>query len=116
METIKKLITKYGLIILVQCAIAQSWFHIVHYFLAFQSYANHEYLISIPNYIYYVVQLVVCILLILDTRKYNIKYKLTPLIGLIYPVFGVAVFLILYVVQNNSIEKEINNLAEETKN
>ena len=113
METIKKLITKYGLIILVQCAFAESWFHIVHYFVPFQNYANQNYLITIPNYTYYVVQLVVCILLIIDTRKYNIKYKITPLIGLFYPVLGVAVFLILYVAQLNTFAKEIDNLAED---
>jgi|ERR1035437_6926546 hypothetical protein len=113
MKTIKKLITKYGLIILVQCAFSESWFHIVHYFVTAQTYSTHEYLITIPNYTYYVVQLVVCILLIIDSRKYNIKYKITPLIGLFYPVLGVAVFLILYVVQLNNLAEEINNLAEE---
>jgi len=114
MKTFKKLITKYCLIILVSSALAQSWFYIVRYFIATNDITSHAYLYAIPNYVHYLVQITVCMLLILDIRKYDIKYKFTPLLGLFYPLLGVAVFLILYVIQQNTIAEEINAIAEKS--
>jgi hypothetical protein len=108
--TIKNLIIKYGVLILFNSIIGYFWFHCIHllYTPIPIELSKQELMYSIPSFISYFIQLIVCILLILDIRKYSIRFWLIPVIGLFYPVFGVAVFLILYILQKKeNIENHI---------
>ena len=104
--TLKKLITKYGIIILLNSIFGYLWFRISHLFFnpVMTDITKQNLFYSLPSYLSYFIQLIVCILLILDIRKYAIRFWLIPVIGLFYPVFGVAVFLILYITQQRQPE------------
>ena len=105
---LKSLIIKYSVIILLNSIIGYFWFRINHLLInpIPSDISKVTLMFSIPTYISYFLQLIVCILLMLDIRKYTIRFWLIPAIGLFYPVFGVAVFLILYILQEKeNIEK-----------
>ena len=107
---IKKLILKYSVPILINSITGYFWFRFSHllYNPIPTDIIKREMMYSIPNYISYCLQLIVCILLILDIRKYSIRFWLIPVIGLFYPVFGVAVFLILYILQEKEKTENCN--------
>ena len=99
--TIKNLIIKYCVLIVLNSIVGYFWIRCIHlvYHPIPNELSKQELMYSIPSFISYFIQLIVCILLILDIRKYSIRFWLIPVIGLFYPVFGVAVFLILYILQ-----------------
>jgi len=97
MEPIHKLVTKYGLILAFSSLIGQFWFYLGSLLFPVNAINFNDTWRSIPNYTCYAIQVLICILLVIDIRKYKIKLWLIPLIGLFYPLVGVCIFLILFI-------------------
>jgi hypothetical protein len=97
MEQIHKLITKYGLILAFSAMFGHLWFYTSGLLFPMNRYNYHAFWRDIPNYIVSLTQLLICVLLFIDSRKYQIKFWLIPIIGLFYPLVGVSAFLILYI-------------------
>ena len=106
MEPIHKLITKYGLILAFSALIGHFWVYLQMLLFPPNQYNYYEIWRAIPNYVVYFVQVLVCILLIIDIRKYRIQFWLVPVMGLFYPLVGICAFLILYIYQkgNSTLE------------
>lgn len=97
MEPIHKLVTKYGLILAFSALLGHFWFYLGSLLFPINATNFNDYWREIPNYVIYSIQILVCILLIIDIRKYKIKSGLIPVIGLFYPLVGICAFLILYI-------------------
>lgn len=97
MEPIHKLVTKYGLILAFSAMSGHFWFYLGSLLFPINAINFNDIWRTIPNYVIYAIQVLVCILLIIDIRKYKIKLWLIPVIGLFYPLVGICAFLILYI-------------------
>jgi len=106
MAQIHKFITKYGLILILSYLISHVWFYLVSMLFPV-SLMDHYLWMALPNYIHYFLQVVICVLLLIDVRKYGIKFYLVPLIGLFYPLLGVVSFLILYIYKSSNEQIEL---------
>lgn len=100
---ISKVATKYMIIILVQ--IIMSTTSIVFYSqlasLAMNYGINSFY---INNIIYYAINLLITVLLLIDQKKYGVKFKLLPLIGIFNSLISVAVFMVLLIIKNYGLD------------
>ena len=72
------------------------WFYVQN--LLFEINNNETYALatSIPNYVNYLIRLIILILLIIDFRKMNLKYIVLSCIAtLFYPLLGVVILSLL---------------------
>lgn len=100
---ISKIATKYIIIILVQLIISAT--SIFFYSLLASRAMNYVINSSnISNIIYYAINLLITILLIIDQKKYGVNFKLLPLIGIFNSLISVAVFMVLLIIKNYGLD------------
>lgn len=100
---INKVATKYMIIILVQ--IIMSTTSIFLYSLLASRAMNYGINSSnISNVIYYAINLLITILLLIYQKKYGVKFKLLPLIGIFNSLISVAVFMVLLIIKNYGLD------------
>lgn len=64
------------------------------------------YLYPIPTYFSLIFNLIIIGFLIYDFRRYKLKYTLlTCIAAYFYPIFGVAIFLILYILKEKEVRE-----------
>lgn len=100
---ISKIATKYMIIILVQLIISAT--SIFFYSLLASRAMNYGINSSnISNIIYYAINILITILLMIDQKKYGVKFKLLPLIGIFNSLISVAVFMVLLIIKNYGLD------------
>ena len=95
MKLLSNIIVKYSVILIISYLFSSTWFYLKNLFLPIETVEDINFWHDIPQYSSYTVRVIVAVLLLIDTKKYQLNYLLIPLIGLFYPLLGICVFLIL---------------------
>jgi len=100
---ISKVATKYMIIVLVQIIMSTTsiFFYSQLALLTMNYGINSFYINSIT---YYTINLLVTVLLLIDQKKYGVKFKLLPLISIFNSLIAVAVFMVLLIIKNYGLD------------
>ena len=94
MTKIVKILNKYIILLIISSVLGLPWFYIRLAF--FINYESNSAIDLIPRYVDYLIRLIVIILLIIDFKKYQLKYILvTCIAALFFPLLGVVTFAII---------------------
>jgi hypothetical protein len=109
MKKFLKLVGKYAIILVITNVLLNSVFFLNLTVFPFNTHADANLWGFFSSYIGYVVNVIIAVLLFVDTKKYQLNFTLIPLVGLFYPLLGISVFLILLIYKENlSINNSTN--------
>lgn len=96
MSKLLKVLNKYIILLIISSLFVIPWIYVNVFMLDSLDRATYDLLQSIPNFVNYLIRLIVIALLIIDFRKENLKHVVLACIAaLFYPLLGIVVFALL---------------------
>jgi len=97
MTNLAKILSKYIVLLILISLFGVPWFYLVHLLTNGVNHDLYQTLNSIPTYVDYAVRLITILFLIIDFKKYKIKYvALACIAALFFPLLGMIIFALLY--------------------
>jgi hypothetical protein len=102
-KSLNSLIVKYA-VILLMISISDILRNLLPIFIGSEVYTVSQ-LFTFGKILSYIINIVASIFLIFDLKKYKINNFLIPVLAVFFPIAGVALFLILFVLEGRKTEK-----------
>ncbi len=98
MSDILKILNKYIILLIVSSLFGMPWFYVQNLLFDISNHETYALVSSIPNYVNYLIRLIIIGLLIFDFRKEGLKYiVLTCIATLFYPMLGLVILSLLLI-------------------
>ncbi|WP_319502080.1 hypothetical protein [uncultured Draconibacterium sp.] len=96
MTDLLKVLNKYIILLIISSLFGMPWFYVQNLLFDISNHETYALASSIPNYVTYLIRLIIIILLIIDFRKENLKnIVLTCIATLFFPMLGVVILSLL---------------------
>ena len=96
MTDLLKVLNKYIILLIISSLFGMPWFYVQNLLFDINNHEVYALTSSIPNYVNYLIRLIIIILLIIDFKKENLKFiVLTCIATLFYPLLGVVILSLL---------------------